>query len=627
MTLYLPEGLRWIGWVAGSSWPAGDEDAMWAVSAAWQAAGVELQALLTEIDTAKQVTMHAYPSGTAPAAMGQRFDKLRNGDQSLETLAELVRAVSESAFDMGTQLEATKLTIIVSLAWLALEILWAWLFPPTAPAVEAAAISTTRSFLRVFEDMAQKSIMNLARKLGASAEKRYFWKEIAGGRAVLPTAKGIGVYSVKFTESALTSMGLNSAVQLGQMAAGKRRHFDGTELGLSALASVAGAMPSREMARYLGNGIDKLAGHHLNSWWGRSARGAFIGASAGVVGSALGNVAMGAATGDWSSFSSPTGWVGTVSRGSAVGGARGLFAKSTPISTSDVRYRLWMHRPGAPRTAPTAGTAAPTGASAVGHDGSALPRSQRNADGSQALSTAPGGGTTTSGRAGSAGQGTDTPTVNSGRRSDHGSASYRTARESSVSSGQESFHTARESAGSGRESFHTARESAGSGRESFHTAPDPIRHAGRETIHSGRGAVGGDAPTTISRGSDAQSRSGRGRFEPPTSWSSSVDGGWSPPSRPGVAPPAQAGDADAAGGQQGSSDRREEPFLGAGKDMKAKTRPKRYPEWTPLPETFTAPDAPSPAEWLPARPRPVEDRVDVAFTLDSGGNSERKKEK
>ncbi|WP_029898225.1 WXG100-like domain-containing protein [Nocardia brasiliensis] len=367
MSLYLPEELRWLGWIAGSTWPDGDEDAMWAIAAAWKTASEELQAQLSQIDAAKQQTMLAYPQGAASEAMGRLFDGLRNGDQSLESLAQLLQQISDSTFDLGTQLQATKLTIIISLCWLAMEILWAWLFPPTAPVVEAAAVSYTRSFLRVFEDMVQNAITRLARKLGASAEKRYFWKSLAGGRFVLPTAKGWGVYTVKFGESALTSGGLNAAVQLGQMADGKRRHFDGKEFGVSVFASVASTLPSREFARYLGRGIDKFGARSLDNVWGRTGRGAFIGAASGVVGSATGNLAVGVATGDWSSFASPTGWVGGIARGGLVGGARGAFAKSSPISSSDVRYPLWMHKPGAPRS--PASDAASRGGSSV-HDGS-----------------------------------------------------------------------------------------------------------------------------------------------------------------------------------------------------------------------------------------------------------------
>ncbi|PXX71428.1 hypothetical protein DFR70_101851 [Nocardia tenerifensis] len=445
MSLDLPQELRWLGWIAGTTWPDGDEDEMWAIAAAWKTASEELQALLPDIDRAKLDTVRAYPQGAAADEMGKLFDGLRTGDQSLESLAQLLQQISDSAFDMGTQLQATKLTIIVSLCWLAMEILWAWLFPPTAPAVEAAAITTTRSFLRVFEDTVQKLITNLARKLGASAEKRYFWKTLAGGRFVLPTAKGWGVYGVKFAEGAVTSAGLNAAVQLGQMADGKRRHFDGREFGISILASAAGTLPSREFARYMGRGIDKWGAHALNNVWGRTGRGVFIGAGAGVVSSVAGNLAVGAATGDWSSFASPAGWVGSVTRGGLVGGARGAFAKSTPISRSDVRYPLWMHRPGAPRTPPS--NAASQGSGSTRSPGrssiemQSLQGDRGSSHGRSVVTNSQGGGGGSRGRGGD-GSAVHTASHNSGEGSgsNHGSSSRGTSPAPSVVANGGSSH-------------------------------------------------------------------------------------------------------------------------------------------------------------------------------------------
>ncbi|WP_338759276.1 WXG100 family type VII secretion target [Nocardia vulneris] len=568
MSLYLPEELRWLGWIAGSSWPDGDEDAMWAIAAAWKTASEELQAQLSQIDAAEKDTMLAYPQGAASEAMGRLFDGLRSGDQSLESLAQLLQQISDSTFDLGTQLQATKLTIIISLCWLAIEILWAWLFPPTAPVVEAAAVSYTRSFLRVFEDMVQNAITRLARKLGASAEKRYFWKSLAGGRFVLPTAKGWGVYTVKVGESALTSGGLNAAVQLGQMADGKRRHFDGKEFGVSVFASVASTLPSREFARYLGRGIDKFGARSLDNVWGRTGRGAFIGAASGVVGSATGNLAVGVATGDWSSFASPNGWVGGIARGGLVGGARGAFAKSSPISSSDVRYRLWMHKPGAPRS--PASDAASRGGSSLhdgssrGSGGSSIPlRSLNGNGGSRAGSAAEGSSV-------SGGQGTQGGSHSGGSRaagssgdggSSHGTGPARSVTESSAGSqhsqpsvrgsqggppavrpadgtsvrGETNSRASADSDGrsvhsdgrgtldSDGRSFHTGhtgRATVDSEGQSFHTARDSF-HSARESLGSGGSSVHG----SNGGGSVVSGGSGQSSVHGSTGGGSVVSGG------------------------------------------------------------------------------------------------------
>ncbi|WP_280411225.1 hypothetical protein, partial [Nocardia asiatica] len=307
MTIYLPEGLQWLAWVAGTTWPKGDEDAAWAASEAWRTASKELEALLAGIDEAAQATVAAYPQGEGGAAMGARYDVLRTGDQSLETLAKLMSTVGDSAFDMGTEIQATKITVIVTLAWLALEILWAWLFPPTAPAVEAAAITTTRSFLKVFEDFVQKIITNIAARLGAPTVQRHFWTRAVQLRPVLPTAKGYGVYGARAIEAAAITGTINGAVQVGQLAAGKRRHFNGGEFGLSILAGVAGVIPGREFGRYLGKGIDKVAGKNLDNVFGRVGRGVVIGGPTRPGGTPFGNVAADPGTGGRAAVASGAG--------------------------------------------------------------------------------------------------------------------------------------------------------------------------------------------------------------------------------------------------------------------------------------------------------------------------------
>lgn len=343
MSLDLPEELRWLGWVAGAPWPDGDEDAAWETSAAWEAASKEVTALLVKIDEAKRAIMEAYPAGLAGQEMAARYDVFRTGDQSMEALAEAMLAVSNSAFDMGTELQATKITIIVTLCWLAAEIAWAWLFPPTAPATEAAAILTTRSFLKVMQDSVQKTIANIAARMGAPQLERHFWKSLMHGKLVAPTAKGWGVYIARAGEAVAIGGGINASVQVGQIADGKRREFNGKEFGFSVLGGVAGALPAREFGRMLGHfankGGDKIiakTGWNLDNAWYRGFRGMMIGSIADGFGAIAGNLAVGVANvatgGNFSdSFLSGEGWVGGFVQGGLVGGARGASVYSGHI--------------------------------------------------------------------------------------------------------------------------------------------------------------------------------------------------------------------------------------------------------------------------------------------------------
>ncbi|WP_330230503.1 hypothetical protein OHA40_31810 [Nocardia sp. NBC_00508] len=589
MTIHMPEGLQWLAWVAGTTWPEGDEDAAWAVSEAWKTASTELTALLADIDAAEQATIDAYPQGEGGTAMGARYDALRTGDHSIETLAKFMSTIGDSTFDMGTEIQATKITVIVTLAWLALEILWAWLFPPTAPAVEAAAITTTRSFLKVFEDFVQKAITNLAARLGASTAKRHFWTQAARLRPVFPTAKGWGVYGARAIEATAIVATINGSVQVGQLAAGKRRHFNGKEFGLSILAGVAGVVPGREFGRYLGNGIDKVAGKQLNNIAGRVGRGAVIGGASGAVGTIFGNLAVGAATRDFSSFASGPGWVGGVTRGAVVGGARGGFAIGKPIPPGhgDIRSYVWMPKP-------NSGNAAPRPPVRDGSSSGSISRpSRQSVIGSHA----------------------------------------------SVSSSVQPVHSTVAGSSSRPPSSH----SSASGNSVYHDAASSFQSGGSSSSSSSGRTMYHDARTD----------------QPPTSWSSSVDGGWTPPPPSGsgpshAAPPAPRGSSSSSssghsgsGGAQprprplsgaqvtgangGSGNgnpiatHHSEPFLGEGKDVRGKPRPKQWPWVEPLPGPYSPPSSSgsSGQQWLlapgapPAADAPLANaakQVDVPFT-------------
>lgn len=574
VTLIMPDGLKWLAWVAGTAWPEGDEDACWDVAEAWKAASAEIEALLAGIDEAKATTVAAYPQGEGGTAMGSRYDILRTGDQSVEALAELMRTISDSAFDMGTEIQATKITVIVTLVWLALEILWAWVFPPTAPAVEAAAITTTRSFLKVFEDFVQKIITAIAARLGAPTVKRHFWSQAVRLKPVLPTAKGYGVYGARAIEAAAIVGAINGSVQVGQIADGKRRHFNGREFGVSVLAGVAGMIPGREVGRYLGKGIDKVAGKQLDNAAGRVGRGIVIGGVSGGVGTAAGNLAVGAATGDWSSFASGAGWTGGIARGAAVGGARGGFALGTPIppGRGDIRSYVWMPKPA---TGTTGGPPVTDGSSSSA--GIAPPRPGSEFTGGSVAGTY-------SGR---------------GDGSSSGSSTH-----------------------SGSTVYHDAPSGHGSGQSSRSGTPDSIQTVYHDAPTSITGSSTGSTPSFVTA---ASGTGGSGGFtgRPPTSFESSIDG-WGPTGQPphgntglvggGQPPIPTGGEPHGAGARQAGTD---QPFLGEGKDVRGKPRPKQVPSVEPLPGPYEPPPAGASesSDWAGAGPAPVEADVDVPFTL------------
>ncbi|WP_227984311.1 hypothetical protein [Nocardia spumae] len=567
MSLYLPPPVRPIAWVAGASWPDGDEDTMWAVSRAWDQAHKDLAAQVSGIESAKTAAMAAFPSGDAAEQIGHLFDAFLQGDQSLATMAEGFKTISDSTFDVGTELQSAKINIIVSLCILLVEIAWAWLFPPTAPAVEAAAVGTTRSIVKFIADALQNALERAWSKLGFATRaelngaSRYWikhilsadtWKGMRGqtwkykAKTILPTAKGMGVYTLKFGEGALWGPATNAIVQGAQIADGKRHGFNWKEFGASWAASALSTIPSRELGRYMGFGIsnlDKKFGGAITNMPFRSGffvQGATIGATAGVVGNVFGNIGSGAVTGDIAgAFSSPEGWVGSAARGGMVGGMRGLGTKTTGPNSNDPRFNLWMNQkaPWAPpKTPPVNNPLTPR---------PVLADSTTTHSGGGAVHPAGGAGNPT-------GNGSNTGNGGGGFR-DPSDPNYMV----------------------------------------------PSRPAPAPPVNAAGGQGGFRDPSdpnymVPSRPAPAPPVNAGGGFRDPS------DPNYMVPSRPAPAPPAGNSPGGNPNPADGSGEHRGPIPLGPGKDYRAKTRPKRVPDIGPMPAHYDAPDAPGAQAWLDA---------------------------
>ncbi|MGW0180846.1 toxin glutamine deamidase domain-containing protein [Nocardia sp. NPDC003345] len=297
MSLYLPEEMRWLGWIAGAEWPDGDEDRAWEVSGVWKEAANELLALLAAIDEAKAATMAAYPAGGAREEIGAQYDALRSGESSLEALANSMLGTADSTFDIGTELQAQKLTIIITLCWLAIEIALAWLFPPTAPAVEAAAVGTTRATLQAMTTAVQRAISALASKLGAPTIKRGFWKSLLAGKPVMPTAKGWGQFGQEVLQGAAEEGLINGAIQGGQLAAGKRDEFNWEEWGYGVGAGGFAEPIGSAVAKGMNKGFGNVFGGQFGNIWGRAGQNTVVGATSDGVAGIFGSLFVSAISG------------------------------------------------------------------------------------------------------------------------------------------------------------------------------------------------------------------------------------------------------------------------------------------------------------------------------------------
>ncbi|MGF6887214.1 hypothetical protein ABIA39_004348 [Nocardia sp. GAS34] len=319
MSLELPSYLQWLGWVAGSAWPEGDEDRMWGIADTWNTAAQELRDMLPEVSNAKAQTIAAYPWGNGSEVMTAALNKLDDGnDDSIQHLADIFGEVGESAFDLGTEIQYTKIMIISSLGLLAVEIAVAWGFPPTAAITEAIETAVTRTAIRILGKEAVERIGEFVEKRLLGAMMKFLAEHVLFS-TVIGTAQDFGI-------------------QWGQDIAGTRHGIDWKQVGVTALESaVAGAVggPAGEV---FDKGLSKIAlpeGVIANAL-GRTLKGAVVGTGAGIAGGLAA----------WGTGGFFYGWqwdnhllTSTASFGTLVGGSkgfRGQDAGTSPFGKAEV---------------------------------------------------------------------------------------------------------------------------------------------------------------------------------------------------------------------------------------------------------------------------------------------------
>ncbi|MEV0463187.1 hypothetical protein AB0I30_15975 [Nocardia tengchongensis] len=262
MSITIPGELEWLGWIAGSDWPDGDEDKMWGIGGDWRTAAADLRDLLPELRAARQATIDAYPWGDGLDAMVKALDQLDHGPESLEHLSEILDAVAESADGLGTEIEYTKILVISSLAMLAVEIAAAWLFPPTAPLAETLAIGATRVAVRLLGERAVSAIARFAAKTGLAALTKFAAKHV-----VFSTVLGAGQ---------------DLAIQAYQVGAGHRDGIDWERVGTTAYTAAAAGAVGGPAGSLLGKAAGKI--HLPGGPFGDAVKGAAVGAGAGIAG-------------------------------------------------------------------------------------------------------------------------------------------------------------------------------------------------------------------------------------------------------------------------------------------------------------------------------------------------------
>lgn len=363
MSLHWPEELRFLTYVVGQVWPDGDEDRMFAMARAWLDAAEDLeQQVLPVIRTAEGRTLSGYESGAGREQIASALRQLQTGEHSIEQLVEDFRQVGTSTRNAATTMEATKLMTIFAITMLAAQIAGAWLWPPTAPAVEAAAIGATRATLYRVSNRALAALGNLPH-VGEYLVKtlRYLPRltdepgRIAGLIAKPPTAltarAAPGLFQAfvnagfrpatartlaelpadavqflisKAANNLIWAGGLDATIQGIQISKGHRDEFDTKQFGMSVVASIggwyAGALVATNLSKYGGRFLTSMGKDPTAGVWG-----AGLGIASGTVPTVVATlVGGGIAMGFTGSFDPTMGLIGALSSNSLMGAQRGF---------------------------------------------------------------------------------------------------------------------------------------------------------------------------------------------------------------------------------------------------------------------------------------------------------------
>ncbi len=245
-----------LGWVAGTSWPAGDEDGMYGLSGDWSAAASSYRAAMPGVAAAKSQTQAAYPQGAGGAQMVSVLDQLHD---DLDRIAQICDSNSDSCNQYGEQIESAKMMMITSLELLAFDLAAAWAAGPFAPAVDAGEIAATRVTVEI-----------IAKRL----------------------AEWLIEHVVK--QAAISAM-QNLLIQAMEVMEGHLKDINWGEVGISAAVGGAGGLAGGLGHGLLSNALDDVLKDGAGKLF-KDGLGSVVAGGAGAVG---GWAASGALTGNW----------------------------------------------------------------------------------------------------------------------------------------------------------------------------------------------------------------------------------------------------------------------------------------------------------------------------------------
>ncbi len=277
MSIDIPPELQWVSYLAGSKWPQGDEDGLWRIGEHWKASTAEMSDLIPDLNRVRSRTMSVITGETA-AAVEQEFALLFDGDFSMDKLVEAMSAVGELARAAGTQIEASKIEILIGLSMGAAELLYAiamapWTFGSSLAWIPVIELLTMAVIRMLFTQLMQALVRRAIQALSKTAVARLL-REVAQQSA----------------QEVAEELIINLSIQQYQVDKGRKDEIDWKDVGTAAKGAAAGGAAG---GAFHGPAFGALGGKHGGGGIGNAFAGAGASYGTEVVAGVVGAVAVG----------------------------------------------------------------------------------------------------------------------------------------------------------------------------------------------------------------------------------------------------------------------------------------------------------------------------------------------
>ncbi|WP_142392665.1 hypothetical protein [Mycobacterium sp. 3519A] len=276
MGIEMPPELQWLSYLAGSSWPQGDETQLFSMSEVFKTAADELRDLVPELSKVRRETLSVLVGDTADAA-DKQFRMLFDGDYSVEKLADAVDELGGLSYKTGgEQIEYNKLVVISTLAVTAFFIF-----------LYIAEASITDGFsLTWIPPLEQLTAASLRKALEEALAR--LWASLVEATTKTGVRKLAREVSEEVVEETVTELVQEFAIEKYQAGKGHRHGVDWGAVGKNAFSGAAGGAGGAAAHRP----VSEVVGHH-ESLVGKVVKGGVTQFSTGVVGNVTGSLAGG----------------------------------------------------------------------------------------------------------------------------------------------------------------------------------------------------------------------------------------------------------------------------------------------------------------------------------------------